>query len=194
MSVWDLYKQGGVVARTSLVPAGVNNDINVFARAAGQSGNNLTVAIAVAGNNTALSVAKAGNAITINSATDGGGLPTSTAAQVIAKINSDPVVGASVFAELMPGSDGTGVVAALGATALTGGSDSDPAASSIAGQSTLTPLGITVHADDEETAIRIGAPAAGRYVALDRALIKHARDVSGSGPYTRAQVTKAPGY
>jgi hypothetical protein len=194
MSAWDLYKQGGVVARASLVPAGVNNDINVFAKASGPASNSLTVAIVVAGNGTALTVAKVGNAITINSATDGGGLPTSTGAQVIAKINSDPVVGASVFAESMPGSDGTGVVAALAPVSFTGGTDSDPAASGTAGQATLTPLGLTIHADDEEAAIRTGAPAAGRYVALPRDLVKKAMDVSGSPPYNRSQVTKAPGY
>jgi len=104
--------------------AGANNDINVIARAAGVSP--LTIAFVVAGLSTPLSIAKVADAITVNVATNGAGAAISTAAQVVAAINADAVAKEFIVAELQAGNDGTGIVAAFGATALAGPTGAAP--------------------------------------------------------------------
>lgn len=103
--------------------AGANNDIKYTAVARGTSGNSITVAYVVAGNNTPLTVAVVSNAITVNVATDAGGLATSTADQVKAAIEASAAASALVTVEDATGNDGSGVVAALAATALSGGTE-----------------------------------------------------------------------
>lgn len=116
--------------------AGNNNDL-VFtdARATTQLGSNaslggsVSVVYAVAGNNTPLSVATATDAttgnttITVNLATNGNGAATSTANDVLTALGQDATASSFVSVALAGGNDGTGTLAAMGATALTGGTD-----------------------------------------------------------------------
>lgn len=119
---WAAY---GIHARGQLTTAltGTNNDLVFDAVRAGVGGNATTIAYVVAGANTPLSVTRSGAAITVNVATNGSSVATSTAAQVRDAINNSGEAGFLVRASNAPGNDGTGVVTAMAATALTGGAD-----------------------------------------------------------------------
>lgn len=112
----------GIGNRATLTTAlaGSNNDVTLLARTPGTGGNSIRLRIVVSGNNTALSVSVSTNDITVNSATDGSGNPTSTAKQVIDAINFSTTASPLVWAQDAPSSDGTGVVAALAYTNLSG--------------------------------------------------------------------------
>lgn len=99
---------------------GANNDLFLFSKVPGTTGNAITFRIAVAGNNTPPSVAVAGSAITVNAATDGAGAVLSTASDVRKAINFNQAAYLLVHAQNAPANDGTGVVTALAATNLTG--------------------------------------------------------------------------
>lgn len=101
--------------------AGTNNDIVYTAKTKGSYGNLITVAYVVAGNNTPLSVDVTGTAITVNVATGAGGAATSTADDIKAAIEADADAAALVTVADKAANDGSGVVTALTATALTGG-------------------------------------------------------------------------
>lgn len=103
--------------------AGNNNDLTYTAKAKGAAGNSIRVRYVVAGNDTALSVAVSGSDITVNSATDSGGAATSTATQVKDAIDASAPAAAKVSVANKTGNDGTGVIAALAYTNLTGGTD-----------------------------------------------------------------------
>lgn len=120
--LWGNRYTRGIGNRATLTTAlaGANNDLTFIARTPGTGGNAITVAYAVAGNNTPLSVTVAGNAITVNVATSGVGAATSTAVDVRKAINFSTTAGPKVWAQLAPANDGTGVVTALAATALSG--------------------------------------------------------------------------
>lgn len=113
----------GTLTSASLTTAlaGNNNDLTFTADNAGVAGNDISVRYVVAGNSTPLSVSVAGNAITVNVATDAGGLPTSTATQAKNAIDANTSAAALVNVANAPGNDGTGVVAAMAATNLSGG-------------------------------------------------------------------------
>ena len=115
---------GGHPANASLTTAlsGTNNDLTYTAVKYGPAGNNIRVRYVVAGASTPLSVAVSGNDITVNVATNGSSAATSTAAQVRDAVNANVDAGRLVRAENATGNDGTGVVAALAYTALSGGS------------------------------------------------------------------------
>lgn len=100
--------------------AGSNNDIYLYADVPGTGGNSIRLRIVVAGASTPLSVSVSTNDITVNSATNAGSAATSTANDVINAINNNAAAHALVWAQLAPGNDGTGVVAALGYTNLSG--------------------------------------------------------------------------
>lgn len=112
----------GIGNRATLTTAlaGSNNDVTLLAKTPGTAGNSIRLGIVVAGASTALSVAVAGSDITVNSATSAGAAATSTAKQVIEAINAHAGASALVWAQDAPGSDGTGVVAALSYTNLAG--------------------------------------------------------------------------
>lgn len=112
-------------ARASRLTIGAGNAaVEIVADAAGAAGNTIEVAFAGPdGNTQALSVSVAGRVITVSLATDGGGAITSTAAQVIAAINTDTEAGALVTAANGDGGDGTGTVAAFAQAPLAGGAD-----------------------------------------------------------------------
>jgi len=117
---WSGY---GVHPQATLTTAiaGTNNDLKYTAVRPGVGGNSTTITYVVAGANTPLTVTRSGSAITVNVATNGSSVATSTAAQVRDAINASDEAKFLVKAENAPGNDGTGVVAALGATSLTGG-------------------------------------------------------------------------
>lgn len=122
--------QGGIrsgydeTASLTTALTGTNNDLTYTSKAASASGNSITVRYVVAGASTALSVSVSTNAITVNVATDGSSAATSTAAQVKAAVDASTPAAALVSVANAPGNDGTGVVTALAATALTGGRSS----------------------------------------------------------------------
>ena len=120
---------GGILTATSqvrseqvtLVGAGVPTAIGAgnarVSYAANQSG--VTIARVVAGTGTVLSVSVNAKAIAVNSATDNGGAATTTAAAELAKVLDTPAAMALLTsAALTSGSDGTGTIGAVGATAL----------------------------------------------------------------------------
>lgn len=100
-----------------------NSAFDVFSRKPGTGGNSITFAVVVpATANAAASVTVAGNAVTFNSATDGQATPAATSRVIdMARIvNSDATARPLVHVQNAPQSDGTGVVAAVAATALAG--------------------------------------------------------------------------
>jgi hypothetical protein len=114
--------KAGTFATLTTALTGTNNDLTYTARAGGPAGNSVTIAYVVAGLNTALSVTVAGSAITVNVATDGAGAATSTANQVRTAVLASAAAMAVVSNVTLAEAAGTGVVTALAATALTGGS------------------------------------------------------------------------
>jgi phage tail sheath gpL-like len=100
---------------------GANANITYTARQRGTAGNAITVAYVVAGASTPLSVSVTGNAITVNVATSSGSAATSKGAQVLAAVQASAPAMALVSAVLATGNDGTGVVSAMTATALSTG-------------------------------------------------------------------------
>lgn len=103
--------------------AGTNNDLRFTAVRPGTEGNAARIRYVVSGNNTPLSVTRSGNDVTVNVATDGAGVATSTAAQVRDAVNASDEAKHLLKAENETGNNGTGVVAALGFTSLTGGAN-----------------------------------------------------------------------
>lgn len=110
----------GLGNRATLATLGTGNSAyNGFAETPGTAGNSITFRIVVAGANTAASVAVVGNAVTFNSATNGSSVATSTVNAMIDAVNRAQAL---IWLQRPAGSDGTGVVAAVAATNLTGGS------------------------------------------------------------------------
>ena len=156
---WKKYT-AGVKAAVTLQPggAGGNNDITVTAKNAGAAGNSIKVQLKNPGvNSQALKVLLESDTIVVSLATDAAGTITSTAAQVIAAINAALYVKDLVTASNAAGSDGTGVVAAVNATPLAGGTNANVVPTLIlADDVTFTKFneatGLT-HADQVATAI-----------------------------------------
>lgn len=100
---------------------GTNNDLT-FTAAAGAAGNLITIAyVDPAAESSALAVTVEGTAITVSLETDENGDIISTAAEVDAAIDGEAAAAALVTPANAGGNDGSGVVTALEATALTGG-------------------------------------------------------------------------
>jgi hypothetical protein len=113
-----------VRAALTTAVAGTNNDLVFTARHFGTSGNAITVAyVNPLANNAALQVSVVGKAITVRLATGAGGAITSTAAQVSAAILASAPATELVSVANAAANDGTGVVAALAATPLAGGTN-----------------------------------------------------------------------
>jgi len=111
-------------ARASLTTAiGGESDLIFRARKAGVAGNSITIAYIVSGLSTLLSVVVSTLAIAVHLKTNGSGDSVSTAAEVRDAVNASLAAYALVYAVRASGSDGTGVVTALGAAPLTGGSE-----------------------------------------------------------------------
>lgn len=108
----------------ALLETGVtaNNNAIVFrAQAAGVAGATVKIKIVVAGNNTPFSIVVAGKLITINLATGAGGAATTTAKEVIEKVNANAEAFALLSASEGAGSSGVGVPVAVAESALVGG-------------------------------------------------------------------------
>jgi hypothetical protein len=116
-------------ASLSTTLTGTNNDLTVRATDIyrGAQGNNIQLAILGGTGTAVLSVAVSGTPATtavINvTAARTASVITSTADQIIAAINTSPAAAALVTATRKTGDDGSGVVVALAAAPLTGGSD-----------------------------------------------------------------------
>lgn len=108
---------------------GSNRDLVYTSTPIGFVGNSTTVTYVVSGLNTPLSVTTSGTQLIVNLATDASGVATSTANAVLAAVNAagTPVqalvqtTGYPSPVALAPGSDGTGVLTAMAATNLSGG-------------------------------------------------------------------------
>jgi hypothetical protein len=122
---------GGKVAKGGQVAGGVaatktfganNSKVKITAKAKGTAGNGIKFAILdPGGNDKPLEVTVVNNEIRVSAATSGAGAITSTAAQVIAAVNSCLLTKDLVLAENGAASDGTGEVAAAAAAALENG-------------------------------------------------------------------------
>ena len=116
-----------VLASLTTAMTGSNNDLTLTAKAPdyqGKAGNAITLTIVdPPGNNATLSVDVSGTAITVNGATNSASALTTTAAQAKAAIEADDEANALVTVTYPAGKDGSGVVTALSATALSGGLD-----------------------------------------------------------------------
>lgn len=112
---------GFVQATLTTALAGTNNDLTFTALNGGPGGNDITIEYVVSGTNTALACTVKGTAISVAVATNGGGTATSTASEVLSKISATSDAVALVTVALASSNDGTGVVAALSPTALSGG-------------------------------------------------------------------------
>lgn len=110
----------GVGNRARLTLGTGNSAYQLWAKVPGTSGNGISFTIAVAGADTPASVSVVGNAITFNAATDGDSAATSTVNEMIRVVGSNPTARGLVHLTRAPGSDGTGVVAAVEETNLTG--------------------------------------------------------------------------
>jgi len=115
---WSQSKKAAAASLTTAL-AGANNDLTYTAKDVGAS--SITVRYVVAGASTPLSVSVSGSDITVNVATNGSSAATSTAAQVKTAVDGNGPASALVSVANASGNDGTGVVTALGVTALTGG-------------------------------------------------------------------------
>jgi len=112
--------EGATPAEVTIGKSATNTGILYTANEAGAAGNNLRIRYVNPGTASAtLSASLSGDDITVNLATDTKGLPTSTANDVLAEVNS--ITGAPVTAALADGSDGTGVVKARDFVSLAGG-------------------------------------------------------------------------
>jgi hypothetical protein len=117
-----VYEKPAAVLVTALV--GVDNDLRIEAQKGGVAGNSITIElIDPPGNNVPASVAVVGTAISVTLATDGTSTIVSTAKQVRDLLNADLKVFSLVKTTLKGPDDGTGLVTALAATPLAGGSD-----------------------------------------------------------------------
>lgn len=116
-----------VAATADVNPAGAENGLTFTAVKYGTDGNVIGVKYVDPGaNDAALSVSVAGNEITISLATGEAGAITSTAAEVLAAINADPVAGRMVVASIYAADsgesdDGSGVVTAMARSGLSTG-------------------------------------------------------------------------
>lgn len=119
------HAPAGAQAALTTALAGLNDDLTYTAIDKGLAGNSITVAYINPGTpNAALSVVTTGSDIVVNLATNGASAITSTAAQVAAAVAAD-VLGAAKLVTVANagGNDGTGVVSAMAATPLSGGTD-----------------------------------------------------------------------
>lgn len=113
----------GTPASLTTALTGVNNDLLFTARQRGTDGNTISVAYVVAGASTPLTVTVSGKAITVNVATSAGSAATSTATQVATALRANVAANNLVAVANATGNTGAGVVTALAATNLTGGTD-----------------------------------------------------------------------
>jgi hypothetical protein len=102
---------------------GDNKDLTFKAVPPGTAGNGISIIYAdPSANNSPLSVEVDVREITVSLATGSGGGIVTTAAEIMAAVNAHDEAARWVVASLATGSNGSGVVAAMGSTSLSGGS------------------------------------------------------------------------
>lgn len=127
-----MYKGAGAPAASARAtlsrnPAGDDNALTFTAVKYGAYGNGITIAyVDPAANSQSLAVSVSGKDITVSLATNGGGSITSTAAQIKTAIEASAAAAALVTCAVNTSDsgsadDGSGVVTALAAAAMTGG-------------------------------------------------------------------------
>ena len=119
----DIDMSGTYASKTTAL-AGANNDVVWTAKTIGSIGNMLQIQyVDPAGNNQALSVSVVGTLIRVSLATGAGGAITSTAALIVAAVAAHAEA-KTLIAGTYAGSDtGAGIVTAMAAANLTGGTD-----------------------------------------------------------------------
>ncbi|MCW1926279.1 hypothetical protein OKA05_27240 [Luteolibacter arcticus] len=124
----DLGSESSAVAATLATNlSGSNNDLAFTAVLSGRLGNDVTVSYVSPGtNNASLGVVVSGRDITVKVATNGSAAITSTAAQVKTALEASGAASALVTVANKASNDGSGVVTALTATALSGGAGGLP--------------------------------------------------------------------
>lgn len=116
-----------VAATADVNPAGDDNGLTFTAVKYGVDGNTISIKYVDPGaNDAALSVSVSGTVITVSLATGVAGAITSTAAEVLAAVNADPVAGRMVVASIYAADDGSaddgsGVVTAMALSTLSTG-------------------------------------------------------------------------
>lgn len=118
--------EGVVAVKATLTTAlvGANNDIKYTAKAAGVAGNDTAIEYVDPGTmNAALAIVVEGKTIEVRLATDAGAAITSTAALIRTALTASAAAMLLIDHALATGNDGTGVVTALAATLLAGGTD-----------------------------------------------------------------------
>ena len=124
VSADDTALSFGTKASLTTGLTGANNDLVHTARQYGSSGNILQVQyVDPAGNNAALAVTVVGLLIRVSLATGAGGAITSTASLIMAAINNHVTAKTLIVSTLAASNTGAGVVTAMAATNLTGGTD-----------------------------------------------------------------------
>lgn len=106
---------------SALLETGAANAGIIFRQVIAGKGELWKVVIAVAGANTAFKIVKAGKVITITLATNAGSEATTTAKEIVEKVNASAESNTAITAALKEGSTGTHVGEALAETALAGG-------------------------------------------------------------------------
>lgn len=150
---------GGRKAALTTSFSSVNSNLIFVASMLGKEGNDLKIAlIKPSSNNAVLSVSVASSTISIQLATDSAGAIVSTASQVMNAVNQNTNSNSLVNVNLVAGSDGSGIVSALTATALDGGVD---------GVST-TAEGVLFHSVDVTDGPETGTMMISGFVNLDR--------------------------
>lgn len=109
------FKQGPSTAHFDTAISGANNDVRYSARKSGAAGNSITVDYVLGG---ALAVDVTGTDIVVTVID-----LVTTARQVVDAVNGKPAASALVIASPAPGNDGTGIVANIAKTNLSGGVD-----------------------------------------------------------------------
>jgi hypothetical protein len=121
--LWTRYQRAiGAFAQLVTNAAVTNASIVWTARTAGVGGNAITLALVNPGvPNSPLAVTVIATAISVSLETNAAAALVTTAAQLIQAIKDDPAANALVYGELARGHNGTGLIAAIAATNLTGG-------------------------------------------------------------------------
>ena len=118
----SFYKETQKKATLTTALDGDNNDLTFTAVPPGTAGNGIAIIYSdPLANSSPLSVSVSVRTITVSLETNGSGTIISTASEIMAAVNADQGAARWVSAALATGNDGSGVVAAMGSSSLSGG-------------------------------------------------------------------------
>ncbi len=118
----SFYKETQKKATLTTALDGDNNDLTFTAVPPGTAGNGIAIIYSdPSANSSPLSVSVSVRTITVSLETNGSGTIISTASEIMAAVNADQGAARWVSAALATGNDGSGVVAAMGSSSLSGG-------------------------------------------------------------------------